>query len=113
MEAGNILGKCLQYFAGKKLAHVALGAKAPILIPSRTASTLARLTSIAMAALTCSFTYVSDTVAGMYASIAKPEANGEIFNIGSTHEINILELAKEIKRLSKTAGELKQKPYWH
>lgn len=53
MEAGNILGKCLQYFAGKKLAHVALGAKAPILIPSRTASTQARLTSIAMAALTC------------------------------------------------------------
>lgn len=53
MEAGNILGKCLQYFAGKKLAHVAMGAKAPILIPSRTASSLARLASIAMAALTC------------------------------------------------------------
>ncbi len=53
MEAGNILGKCLQYFAGKKLAHVALGAKAPILISSRTDSAIARLSSIAMAALTC------------------------------------------------------------
>lgn len=62
---------------------------------------------------TRSFTYVSDTVAGMYASIVKPEANGEIFNIGSTSEINILDLAKEIKRLSNTAGKLKHKfvPY--
>jgi UDP-glucose 4-epimerase len=56
---------------------------------------------------TRSFTYVSDTVAGIYASIIKPEANGEIFNIGSTHEITILDLAREIKRLSNTPGELK------
>lgn len=53
MESGNILGKCLQYFAGKKLAHVAVGAKAPILISSRTDSAIARLSSIAIAALTC------------------------------------------------------------
>jgi UDP-glucose 4-epimerase len=56
---------------------------------------------------TRSFTYVSDTVAGIYASIVKPEANGEIFNIGSTHEVTILDLAREIKRLSNTPGELK------
>jgi len=62
---------------------------------------------------TRSFTYVSDTVAGIYASIVSAEANGEIFNIGSTHEITILELAKEIKRLSGTPGVLKHKfvPY--
>jgi UDP-glucose 4-epimerase len=62
---------------------------------------------------TRSFTYVSDTVEGIYAAIVKPEANGEIFNIGSTHEITILELAKMIKQLSKTPGELKLKfiPY--
>jgi UDP-glucose 4-epimerase len=62
---------------------------------------------------TRSFTYVSDTVEGIYAAIVKPEANGEVFNIGSTHEITILELAKTIKRLSKTPGELKLKfvPY--
>jgi UDP-glucose 4-epimerase len=62
---------------------------------------------------TRSFTYVSDTVEGTYAAIVNPEANGEIFNIGSTHEITILELAKTIKRLSKTHGELKLKfvPY--
>jgi UDP-glucose 4-epimerase len=62
---------------------------------------------------TRSFTYVSDTVEGIYAAIMKPQANGEIFNIGSTHEITILELARTIKRLSNTPGELKLKfiPY--
>lgn len=62
---------------------------------------------------TRSFTYASDTVNGIYAAIIKPEANGEIFNIGNNHEITILELAKTIKRLSNTPGELKLKfiPY--
>jgi UDP-glucose 4-epimerase len=43
----------------------------------------------------------------------KPEANGEIFNIGSHHEITILDLARTIKRLSQTPGDLKLKfiPY--
>jgi len=56
---------------------------------------------------TRSFTYVSDTVAGIYAAIVKPEANGDVFNIGSTHEITILDLARTIKRLCDTPGELK------
>ena len=56
---------------------------------------------------TRSFNYVSDTVEGIYAAIVKPEANGEIINIGSTQEITILDLAKTIKRLSNTPGELK------
>ena len=62
---------------------------------------------------TRSFTYVSDTVAGIYAATINPVANGEIFNIGSNHEITILDLAKTIKRLSNTPGELKVKfvPY--
>lgn len=62
---------------------------------------------------TRSFTFVSDTVAGIYAATVKPEANGEIFNIGSDREITILDLAKTIKRLSDTPGELKLKfiPY--
>ncbi len=62
---------------------------------------------------TRSFTYVSDTVEGIYAAIIQPEANGEILNIGSNHEITILDLAKTIKRLSNTPGELKMKfiPY--
>ena len=62
---------------------------------------------------TRSFTYVTDTVEGIYAAITKPESNGEIINIGSTHEITILELARTIKRLANTPAELKIKfiPY--
>lgn len=62
---------------------------------------------------TRSFTYATDTAAGIYAAIMEPHANGEILNIGSTHEITILELARTIKRLMKTPGELKIKfiPY--
>jgi UDP-glucose 4-epimerase len=62
---------------------------------------------------TRSFCYVSDTVEGIYAAIVKPEANGEIFNIGSNREITILDLAKLIKQLCDTPGELKIKliPY--
>jgi UDP-glucose 4-epimerase len=54
---------------------------------------------------TRSFTYVSDTVEGIYAAAMKQEANGEVFNIGSTHEITILDLARIIHRLSGAPGE--------
>jgi nucleoside-diphosphate-sugar epimerase len=56
---------------------------------------------------TRSFTYVSDTVEGTYAAIVTPEANGEIFNIGSTHEITVLDLARTVKRVCNTPGDLK------
>lgn len=55
---------------------------------------------------TRSFTFVTDTVEGIYQAIVRPEANGEIINIGSTQEITILELAKRVKRASGTPGEL-------
>lgn len=54
---------------------------------------------------TRSFTYVSDTVDGIVASISKPEADGQIFNIGSDHEISIVDLAKTIHRLCGAPGE--------
>lgn len=56
---------------------------------------------------TRSFTYVSDTVDGIYAAIVRREANGEIINIGSDQEVTILDLARTIKRVSGTPGELK------
>ncbi len=56
---------------------------------------------------TRSFTYVTDTVEGIYQATLRTQANGEIINIGSTQEITILDLAKRIKRLSGTPGELK------
>ncbi|NJO12646.1 MAG: NAD-dependent epimerase/dehydratase family protein [Gammaproteobacteria bacterium] len=56
---------------------------------------------------TRSFTYVTDTVEGIYQSMLRSEANGEIINIGNTEEITILELARRIHRLSGAAGEPK------
>lgn len=56
---------------------------------------------------TRSFTYVSDTVDGIYESIFRDEANGEILNIGSNEEISILELAHRVKAASGTPGEPK------
>ncbi len=35
IEAGNIFGKMLTYYCGYRVAHVVMGTKAPILIPSR------------------------------------------------------------------------------
>lgn len=54
---------------------------------------------------TRSFTYVSDTVEGIYQSMLRAEANGEIINIGNTEEITILELARRIHRLAGKSGE--------
>lgn len=54
LEAGNIFCKCLQYYAGRQLIHVGMGAKVPILIDSRTARAEEKLHSIALAKLICS-----------------------------------------------------------
>ena len=54
---------------------------------------------------TRSFTYVSDTVEGIYQAMLRPAANGEIINIGNTEEITILDLARRIHRLSGAPGE--------
>lgn len=48
---------------------------------------------------TRSFTYISDTISGIIAAVENKEARGHIFNLGSTFEISILDLAKMISRL--------------
>ena len=48
IEAGNLLGKAVKYFGGSPCAHVVVGAKAPILIPSRVESADDKLNSIAL-----------------------------------------------------------------
>ncbi len=55
---------------------------------------------------TRSFTYVSDTVEGIYQAMLSSRANGEVINVGGNEEITILELARKIKKLSGTPGEL-------
>jgi phosphate butyryltransferase len=51
LEAGNIFCKSLQYYGNRMLIHVAVGAKVPILIDSRTARAEEKLHSVALAKL--------------------------------------------------------------
>lgn len=51
LEAGNILAKQLQYLAGAKSAGIVLGAKVPVILTSRAAKPLERLSSCAVASL--------------------------------------------------------------
>ncbi|MEJ2678489.1 MAG: phosphate acyltransferase [Gemmatimonadota bacterium] len=48
IEAGNILGKAVKYLAGSATAHVVVGARVPVLIPSRVESADDKLLSIAL-----------------------------------------------------------------
>jgi UDP-glucose 4-epimerase len=48
---------------------------------------------------TRSFTYISDHIDGITRCVEKSEANNEVFNLGNTFEITILDLAKMIWRL--------------
>jgi len=52
------------------------------------------------------FSYVSDTVRGFLMAGLAGNAEGEVFNLGSGSAWNILELAKHIISLSKSASEI-------
>jgi len=56
---------------------------------------------------TRSFTFVADTVGGILAALESNAANNQIINIGSTHEISIVELANLIHRLSGSKDPLR------
>jgi phosphate butyryltransferase len=51
IEAGNLLGKAVKFFGGSICAHVVLGARVPVLIPSRVESAEDKLHSIALGVL--------------------------------------------------------------
>ncbi len=55
IDTANVLAKSTTYFAGFRLAHVIVGAAAPILIPSRSDTSDAKLLSIALGNLMNSF----------------------------------------------------------
>ena len=48
IEAGNLLGKAVKYLGGSQCAHVVVGARVPILIPSRVESVDDKVNSIAL-----------------------------------------------------------------
>ena len=51
IEAGNMLAKAIIFLAGRSFAHVVVGAKTPILIPSRVESAQDKVNSIALGVL--------------------------------------------------------------
>ncbi|NLC62659.1 MAG: phosphate butyryltransferase, partial [Thermoanaerobacterales bacterium] len=51
LDAGNILGKSLIYYAGAKMAGIVLGASNPIVLTSRSETAEGKLFSIALACL--------------------------------------------------------------
>ena len=48
IEAGNLLGKCFMFYMKREVAHVVMGAKIPILIPSRNENEVDKVNSIAL-----------------------------------------------------------------
>lgn len=57
------------------------------------------------------FGYVSDVVGALIKLMERPEAVGQVFNIGSDEEITILDLAKRIKEMTKSDSEIVFVPY--
>ena len=57
---------------------------------------------------TRSFTYVSDTIDGVITAITKGKV-GEIYNIGNDSETSIVDLAKLVRNLAKSASEIQFK----
>ncbi len=51
IESGNLLGKAVKYLGGSQCAHVVVGAKVPILIPSRVESSDDKVNAIALGAI--------------------------------------------------------------
>jgi UDP-glucose 4-epimerase len=57
------------------------------------------------------FADVSDVVEAIIALAAHPDAIGQVFNIGSTQEVSIRELAERVKALTGSASEIVYVPY--
>jgi UDP-glucose 4-epimerase len=60
---------------------------------------------------TRSFVYVKDLVEALLKLAEEPRAVGGVFNLGSDREITILDLAKTIKRLTKSDSKIVLVPY--
>jgi UDP-glucose 4-epimerase len=60
---------------------------------------------------TRSFTYVGDVVDGLLRLVKEPRAVGQVFNIGNTEEISILDLAARVKALTGSSSPIAMIPY--
>jgi UDP-glucose 4-epimerase len=57
------------------------------------------------------FGFVKDVVKALVALMDRPEAAGEIYNIGASTEITILQLAQRVKELTRSASPIVMVPY--
>lgn len=57
------------------------------------------------------FTYVSECIDALVRLLRSPEAEGEIVNIGSPHEISILDLAERVKSIAGSCSPIIKVPY--
>lgn len=57
------------------------------------------------------FTYVGDAVRAIAKLIETPEAEGQVFNIGSNEEITMNELAERVRLLAESTSEIVHVPY--
>ena len=57
------------------------------------------------------FCHVTDVVRALVALPKQPRAVGQVYNIGSTEEVSIHELARRVKRLTESRSDLRLIPY--
>jgi UDP-glucose 4-epimerase len=57
------------------------------------------------------FCHVSDVVRALGDLMEREDVYGEVFNIGSQHEIQIMELARKVKDATGSSSEIKLVPY--
>ncbi len=57
------------------------------------------------------FGYVGDVVGALVALMDKDESVGEVFNIGSSEEVSIMQLAERVKELAGSKSEIVTVPY--
>lgn len=57
------------------------------------------------------FGYVGDVIGGLLALMEHADAPGQIFNIGSTEEITMLDLAHRVRMLTGSSSEIVMVPY--
>ena len=60
---------------------------------------------------TRSFTDVGDVVDGLIRLAGEPRAVGQVFNIGNTEEVSILELARRVRTMTESTSEIVLVPY--
>lgn len=57
------------------------------------------------------FTYVQDAIGALMALASHPNSVGQVYNIGNTEEISIMQLAEKIKQMTGSSSKIVMVPY--